>query len=114
MTLAVLEWHQALLKEGYETHRPEKENLIAWPIVLEEGQDEEALKGVIVKIGDFGILDKDRQYAIFVEAERVHKFTKTKVTYCRRQSICIISRLLRQHRAFAYPRRFLRHRPRLT
>jgi len=37
--------------------------------VLEEGQDEEALKGVIVKVGDFGILDKNRQYAIFVEAE---------------------------------------------
>lgn len=69
VALAVLEWHQALLKEGYETHRPEKENLIAWPIVLEEGQDEEALKGVIVKVGDFGILDKNRQYAIFVEAE---------------------------------------------
>ncbi|HQA37249.1 MAG TPA: hypothetical protein PKY47_07785 [Acetomicrobium sp.] len=69
VALEVLEWHQALLKEGYETHRPEKENLIAWPIVLEEGQDEEALKGVIVKVGDFGILDKNRQYAIFVEAE---------------------------------------------
>ena len=68
--LAVLEWYQSILKMGYEIIRPEEENPVAWPIVLDKRtQDEEAVQGVIVKVEDFGILNKDEQYAIFIEAE---------------------------------------------
>jgi len=66
----VLEWYQTILKMGYEIIRPEEENPVAWPIVLDKRtQDEEAVQGVIVKVEDFGILNKDEQYAIFIEAE---------------------------------------------
>ncbi|MGB4301092.1 MAG: hypothetical protein WBJ35_04475, partial [Acetomicrobium sp.] len=68
--LAVLEWYQTILKMGYEIIRPEEENPVAWPIVLDKRtQDEETVQGVIVKVEDFGILNKDEQYAIFIEAE---------------------------------------------
>ena len=68
--LAVLEWYQTILKMGYEIIRPEEENPVAWPIVLDKRtQDEETVQGVIVKVEDFGILNKDEQYVIFIEAE---------------------------------------------
>ncbi|MDR9769416.1 hypothetical protein [Acetomicrobium sp.] len=89
------------MKMGYEIIRPEEENPVAWPIVLDKKtQDEEAVQGVIVKVEDFGILNKDEQYAIFIEAE-AHKFARATGAHHRWPSICMLSKLLRQHRAFA-------------
>ncbi len=75
--LTVLEWYRTISDMGYAMCRPEGENPLAWPIVLDEtAQDEDVYCDEIIRVGGLGILSKDEQYSIFSDVEEHIKSLK--------------------------------------